>query len=207
MRAKTTLSCLALSLGLFLLSGEIGYAQQAPKARNYLLSVFNAATQLPNGKSFGKPLHLGGTAGAEFLYNRNPKNQWYQTAKLGFSYHKYVQSVVQLYSEFGYRRAIWRGTAAELRLGGGYLHAIPATEIFTLKDGVYKKKTNLGRPQAMAGAALALSYTLQKGAHPLRFSIDYQFYLQMPFVKSYVPLLPNTLLHIAVAAPFSILNK
>lgn len=182
-------------------------AQQEPKARHYVVSVFNAATQLPVGQFFSTPVHIGGTAGAEFRYNRNPGNQWFQTGKLGFSYHQYVQSTVQLYSEFGYRRAIWRGTAAELRLGAGYLHAIPATEIFTLKDGVYQKKTNLGRPQFMGGAALGLSYTLPKGNTPLRFFLDYQFYLQMPFVKSYVPLLPNTLLHVGAAAPFSMFNK
>lgn len=182
-------------------------AQSEPKARNYLLSVFNAATQLPVGDFFSTPMHLGATVGAEFRYNQNPDNHWFQTARFGFSYHRYVQSTLQLYSEFGYRRAIWRGTAAELRLGAGYLHAIPATEIFILKGNTYEKKTNLGRPQAMAGASLGLSYTQQKAAKPLRFFIDYQFYLQMPFVKSYVPLLPNTLLHVGVGAPFSIFKK
>lgn len=184
-----------------------GAAQSAPKDRHYLVSVFNAATQLPVGQFFSAPLHPGVAVGAEFRYNRHPGNHWFQTAKLGFSHHRYVQSTFHLYSELGYRRAIWRGTAAELRLGAGYLHAIPATEIFTLKDGAYKRKTNLGRPQFMAGTALGLSYTLQKQAIPLRFFLDYQFYLQMPFVKSYVPLLPNTLLHVGVAAPFSTFKK
>jgi hypothetical protein len=193
---------LAFSLGLF----ARAEAQQEPRSRYFTASVFNAATQLPIGKFFSSPLHLGATLGAEFRYNRNPKNQWFQTAKLGFSYHGYVQSTVQLYSEFGYRRGIWKGLGAELRLGGGYLHAIPATEIFELDGAIYKQKTNLGHPQAMAGAAFGLSYTQQKSAHPLRFSLDYQFYLQMPFVKQYVPLLPNTLLHVGVAMPFSIFN-
>jgi hypothetical protein len=178
-------------------------AQQVPRQRYAVASVFNAATQLPIGQFFSTPVHLGGTAGAEFRYNTHPYNQWFQTAKLGFSYHQYVQSTVQVYSEAGYRRAIWKGMAAEFRLGAGYLHAIPATEIFTLKEGQYKRKTNLGRPQVMAGAALGLSYTQQKATHPLRFFLDYQFYLQMPFVKSYVPLLPNTLLHLGVGVPFS----
>jgi hypothetical protein len=182
-------------------------AQQEPKARNYVLSVFNAATQLPIGQFVSTPAHLGATAGAEFRYNRKANSQWFQTARLGFSYHQYVQSTIQLYSEFGYRRAIWRGTATELRLGGGYLHAIPATEIFTLEDKAYKSKTNFGRPQVMAGGTFGISYTQQKAAKPLRFFVDYQFYLQMPFVKSYVTLLPNTLLHLGVAAPFSIFKK
>ena len=187
----------------FCLASSALSAQQEPRGRHLLVSVFNAATQLPIGQFFSSPTHLGATAGAEFRYNRNAQNQWFQTAKLGFSHHQYVQSTVQLYSEFGYRRAIWKGTAAEFRLGGGYLHAIPATEIFEFDGTKYTKKRNLGRPQAMAGAALGLSYTQQKATRPLRFFVDYQVYLQMPFVKSYVPLLPNTLLHIGVAVPFS----
>lgn len=178
-----------------------------PKARHYVLSVFNAATQLPVGHLFSVPVRLGGTAGVEFRYNRHPENQWFQTAKFGFSYHRYVQSSIQLYSETGYRRAIWKGLAAEMRLGAGYLHAIPATEIFTLKGKTYDQKANLGRPQVMAGGTLGLSFTQQNRAKPLRFSLDYQFYLQMPFVKQYVPLLPNTLLHVGVAAPFSLFQK
>ncbi len=200
LRIILLLSC--SSLGLAQTS-----AQQEPKARNYLVSVFNAATQLPIGQFFSSPVHFGVSAGAEFRYNRNAFNQWFQTAKLGYSHHQYVQNTLQLYSEFGYRRGIWRGTAAEFRLGGGYLHAIPAAEIFKFDGNKYTQKTNLGRPQFMAGAALGLSYTQQRASKPLRFFVDYQFYLQMPFVKSYVPLLPNTLLHAGVAAPFSIFKK
>ena len=207
MKIKLILQSFLLALPGGLLFLPNASAQQEPKARNYLVSVFNAATQLPSGNLFPTPIHLGATAGAEFRYNRKPNIQWFQTAKLGFSHHRYVQSTIQLYSEFGYRQRIVKGFAVELRLGAGYLHAIPATEIFKLKDGVYKRKTNLGRPQAMAGGAFGFSYTQQKAAKPLRFFLDYQFYLQMPFVKSYVPLLPNTLLHVGVGAPFSIFKK
>lgn len=196
----------AALLGLCFIAPDT-HAQQGAKERHYLLSVFNTATQLPIGDFFSTPLHLGATAGAEFRYNRHPENHWLQTAKLGYAYHQYVQHTIQLYSEFGYRRAIWRGTAAEFRLGAGYLHAIPAAEIFSLNDRAYQKKTNLGRPQFMTGATLGLSYTQQKSAHPLRFFAEYQFYLQMPFVKSYVPLLPNTLFHLGVGVPFSTFKK
>ncbi|MDO8367499.1 MAG: hypothetical protein Q7T20_11920 [Saprospiraceae bacterium] len=201
------LKILLLVLSAWVLGTPNASAQQEPKARNYLVSVFNAATLLPSGNLFPTPVHLGATAGAEFRYNRKPNHQWFQTAKLGFSHHRYVQNTIQLYSEFGYRQVILHGIAMELRLGGGYLHAIPAAEIFVLKGDAYKKRTNLGRPQVMTGGAFGFSYTQQKAAKPLRFFLDYQFYLQLPFVKQYVTLLPNTLLHVGVAAPFSIVKK
>lgn len=189
-------------LGLFVLHAQT--ASPAP-TQPLIVSVFNLGTQLPGSGVIGiftTPVHPGLSAGTEFRYNQHPFNQWFQTAKLGLSYHQYVQTAVQLYSEAGYRRVIWRGAAAEMRLGVGYLHAFSNTEVFSLKDGTYHKKTNLGRPQFMASGALGLSYLLPKGQNPPRFFLDYQFFLQMPFVKSYVPLLPNTALHIGVAVPF-----
>lgn len=179
--------------------------------RPLVLSVFSAGTQLPGSGALGvfpAPVHPGLSAGTEFRYNHHPARQWFQTARLGISYHRYVQTTIQLYSEAGYRQMIWRGTGAEFRLGGGYLHAIPATEIFRLHDGIYEKKTNFGRAQAMVSAALGISYTLQGQTGGPRFFLDYQFFLQMPFVKQYVTLLPNTALHAGVALPFfTVKNK
>lgn len=181
-----------------------GLSQSAPSpapTQPLIVSVFNLGTQLP-GSVFTTPVHPGLSAGTEFRYNRHPLHQWFQTAKVGVSYHQYMQTAVQLYSEFGYRQAIWRGTAAEMRLGAGYLHAFSSTEVFSLKDRSYDKKANLGRPQFMGSISLGLSYQLPKGQNPPRFFVDYQFFLQMPFVKSYVPLLPNTALHVGAAIPF-----
>ena len=179
--------------------------------RPLLLSVFSTGTQLPGGGVLGVfpvPVHPGLCAGTEFRYNRHLQRQWFQTVKVAVSYHRYVQTAVELYSEAGYRQMIWRGTGAEFRLGGGYLHAIPAAEIFRLRNGVYEKKTNFGRAQAMLSAALGLSYAPPALHNKMRFFLDYQFFLQMPFVKQYVPLLPNTALHAGVAFPFfTVKNK
>ena len=181
------------------------YAQEPPASKLPLvISVFNVGTQLPGSGVAGiftRPIHPGISAGTEFRYNKGLKNQWFQAVRLGVLYHRFAQTAVQLYTETGYRRSIWRGTAAELRLGGGYLHSFPGVEIFRLKDGRYVQKNNFGRPQVMAGGTFGLSYTLS-GPNPPRFFLDYQFYLQMPFVKSYVPLLPNTALQIGAAFPF-----
>ncbi len=186
-----------------------GFAQADSTARchpHWIVSVFNLGTQLP-GTVFTTPVHPGISAGIEFPYNRSARNQWFQTAKVGLSWHKYVQTAVQLYSEAGYRRSIWRGTAAEIRIGAGYLHAFSNTEVFKWKDGTYDRKANLGRAQFMGSAALGLSYQPPQKPPAPRFFLDYQFFLQMPFVKSYVPLLPNTALHVGAAVPFSSFNN
>jgi hypothetical protein len=189
----------------------LGYGNESTAQNNLLtskkpliVSIFNLGTQLPGSGFLGiftKPIHPGISCGTEFRYNHHVKNQFFQTAKVAVSYHQYVQTGIQLYSEAGYRRAIWKGLQAEFRLGIGYLHAIAATEVFKSKEGVYDKKLNLGRPQFMATSALGLSYQVQKGQISPRFFLDYQFFLQMPFVKSYVPLAPNTVFHVGAAVP------
>lgn len=189
-------------LGLALLSALPLNGQNTPAPgtkRPLIVSVFNQATLLPgSGEAFANP-HPGLSLGTEFRYNRSTVNQWFQTAKLALAYHQYVQTSVQLYSEAGYRRAIWRGIGAEMRLGAGYLHSFPDVVRFRFKDGAYQPIRNVGRAQAMLSTAAGLSYTFPR--QPFRLFIDYQFYLQLPFVKQYVPLVPNTAWHAGLAWP------
>lgn len=182
-----------------------GMAQNAPAAQKPLvISLFSLGTQLPfSGESavLPLPLHPGLTAGTEFRYNTNPHRLFFQTLKFGVYYHQYVQTGLQLYSEAGYRQHIYRGSFAEFRLGGGYLHAFSGTEVFKLKNGAYSQKHAYSRPQLMATTALALSYQFRNGAAPPRVFVEYQFFLQTPFVKNYVPLEPNVAFHAGVAFP------
>jgi hypothetical protein len=181
------------------LGAESAAAQDARRLP-LILSAYSVNTQLPGGRL--APIHPGLQAGTEFRYNRSEKNQWFQTVKLGVYYHKYSQTGIQLYSEVGYRRALWKRLGAELRIGAGYLHAISDLQTFKLVNGQYERKRTIGRPQAMGGAAFGFGYRLGAAPDAPRIFLDYQFFLQMPFVKNYVPLLPNTALHVGVAFPF-----
>lgn len=177
-----------------------GLAQNTDWRRPLTVSVFSVGTQLPGGSL--SPIHPGLNVGTEFRYNRSVKNQWRQTAKLGVYYHQYSQTGIQLYSEGVYRRMLWKGLSAEARLGGGYLHAVPDLQVFEWRDGQYRRKKTIGRAQFMASFAAGLGYRIGTAPDTPRVFVDYQFFLQMPFVKNYVPLLPNTALHLGVAFPF-----
>ena len=192
---------LFLALGIATSSGaQSQAASEASGGKSPLIiSVFQQATLLPGASGVFGIIHPGVSAGTAFRYNKSDVNQWFQTAKLAVSYHQYVQTSIQIFSEAGYRRRIWQGLGAEFRLGAGYLHSIPGVEVFKLKDNEYQTKPRIGRPQAMVSAAGGLSYATQQD---IRFFVDYQFFIQMPFVKNYVPLVPNTAVHAGVAFPF-----
>jgi hypothetical protein len=173
-----------------------------------LASFFSNATALPGQGLPGTlhaPLHPGLTIGMVMDYKKTEKHQLYQTYRLGFFYQRYVQSAVQLYSEFGYRFSFKNGIGLFSQLGAGYVHSFQDQQKFILKDGEYKKQFPIGRPQFMISFTPGISYDFEKRfGRPFLFFVNYQIWFQLPFVRQYVPVLPNSALHIGAA--FS-LNK
>ena len=149
---------------------------------------------------FTKEFHPGFEIATGFNWKTKKKHDWFQTFDVGYSYHRFVQHSFVLYSELGYRYKFLKTFSASAKLGVGYLHAIPVGKIFELKeDGTYKKKTNLGRPQAMAGFSLHVCKKISVSG--LAVFLEYQQRLQLPFIKSYVPLLPSNMLMAGVKIP------
>jgi hypothetical protein len=167
-----------------------------------VISVFNLASELPGTGYLGvftNPVHPGISFGTEYTYNSNPKHQLFQTANLSYFFHQYAQHGIQLYSEFGYRYWLKNGLHFGPKLGIGYLHSIPDAQVFELnKNGKYDRKTNFGRAQFMADFVVQIGYEFQP-ENPIDVFLNYQFFMQMPFVNEYVPLLPNSALHVGVA--------
>jgi hypothetical protein len=58
-------------------------------------------------------------------------------------------------------------------------------------DGTYEVKQGAGKPQFIMGAGIDLGYDLGKKERIRRIFLGYDVRMQMPFVQSYVPLLPN----------------
>ena len=91
------------------------------------------------------------------------KNQWFQTAKVGIFYHQLAQTAIQLYTEAGYRRVFSDKFSGDFRLGGGYLHAISATEVFEqTESGSWEKSNSIGRPMGMFTGSLGANYYLNE---------------------------------------------
>ncbi len=165
------------------------------------ISLFNNGTSLPGQGYIGvfsKTIHPGLNIGTYHLYRKQKKSELFQTVKLGYFYHRHAQHGLQLYSELGYRYLTSAGIYGEALLGAGYLHSFADVQQFKWENGSYVKKANWGRPQFMGTVSLAAGYDFQKNKLPLRAFLQYQFWLQAPFVNKYVPLLPNSALHLGV---------
>lgn len=158
-----------------------------------LLSVFNNATLLPPASVtaiFNQPLHPGIAAGYEFGWIETKTGKLFQDVKLGFYNHRYVYNALTLTTQAGYRKYIGR-IAAEASIHAGYLNAFLLTDrVVPQDDGSYKSRKGIGKPQFIAGAGIGIAYCPGHYNYKNAFTLNYDFRLQMPFVKSYVTLLP-----------------
>ena len=145
--------------------------------------------------------HPGFEVGYTFNWKTRNKHDWYQEIKAGYFYHRFVQHAIPIYTDIGYRYKFGAGWSAQTAVGAGYLHSISATDQFELQDGGdYKKKKSIGRIQGMAVFNLGLGYTFS-GRVPIKLFTTYQQQIQLPFIKSYVPILPYNSLLLGVSFP------
>ena len=175
-------------------------AAQRHVLNHYSVAVTTLHTNLPF-HSFSslitKEYHPGVELGTGFSWQQKAKHEWYQELTLGYSYHRWVQHTLCLYTSVGYRYKFPRGFIADVSLGAGYLHAIADSKIFKLQaDGTYRKKFNGGRAQAMAALTIGIGKTFFPGNTVF---VRYQQRVQTPFIRSYVPVLPANLLMLGVS--------
>jgi hypothetical protein len=172
---------------------------QSWKANPISISVFNNATMLPPASltaTFNQPIHFGVTAAYEFGWKDAPKHKWFQNAGLSYMYHRFVYHAIFLNTQGGYRWKI-NDFSIEGYLQAGYMHAFYLTDRVVMQpDGTYQAKQGAGKPQFLAGAGIGIGYNLGKNEQIRRLFLGYDVRMQMPFVKSYVPLEPNGALYI-----------
>lgn len=167
-------------------------------------TLFSNTTSLPGSGMLGlvnTPLHPGFTIGSSFRpYRITDKSCLFQSIRLGFFYHRLAQKAIQVYSELGWQHRAFNTMFYGFRLGGGYLHSFADVPVFVADDeGNYHTKGGFGRPQFMASLSFRPGITLALNSqHPFNLFLEYQFWMQFPFVKGYVPILPNTSLHLGL---------
>lgn len=163
-------------------------------------SFYNNGNFMP-GKGilgiYSPKFHPGFRIGTRYQYLEKGNSSLYQSLYLGYFYHKHAQHGIQLYTNFIYRYDFNFGLFAEAGLGGGYLHSITNIEKFEWKEGLYERDKS-GRAQWMADLSIKLGYSFKKQDLPFDLYLDYQFWLQSPFVNKYVPVLPHNSVHIGV---------
>jgi len=170
----------------------------------FSLAFLNTENAKPFGKFAGlfqEIIHPGLEAGYGNNIFTREHHEWFVELKFAYFYHRFVQHGIPVYLNFGYRYMVNKHFSAETSIGAGYMHSIPATAQLKLNDnGDYVKHKGLGRMQAMVAYSLGFGYVPNPSARrPIKIFSVYQQRIQMPFVKSYVPLLPYNSFMIGVS--------
>lgn len=164
----------------------------------------NAVTAMPfigAPQLFYTNYHPFTTMGARLVWKEKGKHAWEQSFNLGYIYHRFVQHSIPLFTETIYRYDFNKSFSMRAHLGVGYLHSIPATDRFELNDqGEYDKIRNLGRAQASIKFSISAAYVI---AQDIQLTLNYGVLGQLPFVKSYVPLLPYNTIQLGIAKNIS----
>lgn len=152
---------------------------------------------------FSGPFHPGVELGYGFNWKIRKKHDWYQAFRLGYFYHRFVQSGIPLYTQLGYRYKPWSRLHFNGALGLGYLHSIPGTAVLKMNsNGDYEKSKGIGRPQALFNIAVGGRYLMGTNADAPAIFLQYTQQVQAPFINSYVPLLPYNQMAIGLSLPF-----
>jgi hypothetical protein len=169
------------------------------KFTHVTLETGNAASSFPLlgvPEIFAK-YHPYSAMGLRMSWKEKKRHAWEQSIKLVYLYHRFVHHNIPLYTATSYRYDLGKNFNLRAQLGIGYLHSIPATERFELNaQGEYIKIRSLGRAQGMVQFSLGAGYEIN---NQYELHLNYGVIGQMPFVKSYVPLLPYNTLQAGVA--------
>ncbi len=194
---KTNLTAPYLALILCLITYS-SYAQK--KITQVTFETGNAVSALPflgAHQLFYSNYHPFTTLGARLMLKEKGKHAWEQSLNLGYIYHRFVQHSIPLFTETIYRYDFNKSFSMRAHIGLGYLHSIPGTNRFELNDqGEYEKINSLGRAQACVKFSISAAYAINQD---LQLSLNYGVLGQMPFVKSYVPLLPYNSIQLGIA--------
>ncbi len=178
--------------------------KKASKFRLVSIAFTNSHTALPFGsfsKLFTGPFHPGFETGTEINWSTKKKHDWFQSFRIGYSYHRLVQHSLVLYTEAGYRYKFPKGFSSSVRLGGGYMKAIIANQVFAdgQEGGQQYSKIMSGRSQAIVMTTLNVSKQIGTKGH--KVYIEYQQRLQTPFIQAYVELLPYNIFLAGISVP------
>ncbi len=143
-----------------------------------------------------KPLHPSFQVGYEKVW-KDKKFSLVQNFRVGYYYQRLVHHAVPIYTQIGYRYKTKIGLQIATYLDAGYLHTFSAIDVYKLNsNGEYEQTARAGRAHAMFGLSSILSYPIKGNKISFTPFVHYQFFMITPFVKNYVPLLPNTSLNI-----------
>lgn len=180
---------------LLLLLPVLCFSQDKPCT--YLVSVYSNAVSLPAVKF--SPLHPGIQVGFEKIWKEKKRFTLAQNFRLGYFYQRLVHHGIPLYTQIGYKYRVYKKLNLAAFADAGYIHTFGDNPTYKLNsDGEYVRTARAGKAHITFGYSIMASWAFSCKHSTITPFIQHQFWMMTPFVKSYVPLMPNSAFHAGV---------
>lgn len=194
-----------LFLTLFITIGATAQDEVPPDKLRFHLSLghYPASLAVPSFST----IHPGANIGATLRWNNNPRHQFFQSANLGYFYHRDLQKATQLFTEVGYNLKFGNGFAiTPLALGGGYVMSV--SDIESLKWNAATQQYEIEKFPIRHNWMISIGASLSKETNLIllhnrktTFFVDYRLQVQGVFVKETVPVIAYSPLCIGLSFP------
>src|SRR5688572_7925858 len=167
-------------------------------------SLSNSHTAMPYAsfsKLFYKEFHPGVETGTGFNWKTGKKHDWIQTINLQYSFHRFIQHSLMIYTELGYRYKLSKGLNITGKPGIGYMLAIEDSKVFVLNDKGEYEQIKPGRSHVMGALSFQIDKLVGKQGGSVFF--NYQQRFQFRFIDVYVPVLPVNAASIGFSIPIN----
>jgi hypothetical protein len=161
----------------------------------FSISIYTHSIGIPFKHIIKKPLNLGIAIGAEFSYPNQGKERHVQRVEAGYYFHKHLQKVVWLKTDYVRRFQDGEGVLGEVSLGVGYMRDINAYKTFTKgANGTYQPTKNADAGGLITSLGIGGAYRIHDEEALAPF-LRYEGWLQLPY-SQLMPFMPHSMLHL-----------
>jgi hypothetical protein len=170
------------------------------------ISVFNESTAIPVTRFFTTPIHPGLQLGTEINYKVKEHSRLFQTGNICYFYHNYLAQGIAMNTELGYEYRLNSGFAFSVLLGVGYMHTFTTAEEFTLSNGQYEKKTDLGNARFYPSLSIDIGFYLKKSIlNSPKVFLRYQSWAEYPYSPDFITVMTH--INLQIGAKFFIKKR
>lgn len=163
----------------------------------FSISIYTHSIGIPFKHIIKKPLNFGLAFGAEFQYPNQTKERHVQRVEIGYYFHKHLQKVLWLKSDYVRRFQDGGGAIGELSLGIGYMRDINAYQTFKKeKDGQYTPLKGAHAGGLITSLSIGGAYRFDDNTNPsVSPFLRYEGWLQIPYTQL-MPFMPHSMVHL-----------
>ena len=192
MKTKNNLKIIFAVIIVMIIGQTNVYSQLKP--RTLKVAFVSESVSIPFGQIVISPVHPGVSVGTDLWVK--DQTSWYKSfgVEASYYYHELYEHAIMLDAVYNFGYTFGFKLQTNLIGALGYKHSILTGDTYVLKNGEYKAKKHLGKPQVNAKIGLGLAYPISER---ISITCDYMGMIALPYSpEQEMPFATHTLLRI-----------